>query len=72
VDEVIEKMYIKVGGGRGEPYADAAYFYQSAAVSTPNCQDKPFFFFTGRRGEETPFCAAISLPYNESPYFQRE
>jgi len=46
-DDIIKQLYLCGGGGDGEPYADAAYFYQSDQVSFTNTAGKPYFFFTG-------------------------
>lgn len=46
-DDLIKQLFLCGGGGPGEPYADAAYFYQSSQVSCTGAVGKPFFFFTG-------------------------
>lgn len=47
-DVALQKMYMSAGGGDGEPYADAAYFYASDMVQFgPDVKGKPYFFFTG-------------------------
>lgn len=47
-DDLIKQVYLCGGGGDGEPYADAAYFYQSNQVEFgPQVRSKPYFFFTG-------------------------
>lgn len=50
LDTVIKSMYLCGGGGDGEPYADAAYFYQSEQCVLKNPKGKPYFFFTGDEG----------------------
>lgn len=47
IDDILSKLWLCGGGGDGEPYADAAYFFQSQQVNFTGLQMKPFFFFTG-------------------------
>lgn len=48
-DTELKKMYMACGGGDGEPYADAAYFFSSDrhVKFGAGLASKPYFFFTG-------------------------
>jgi hypothetical protein len=48
-DTELKKMYMACGGGDGEPYADAAYFFASDkhVKFGAGLASKPYFFFTG-------------------------
>lgn len=48
-DTELKKMYMACGGGDGEPYADAAYFFSSNrhVKFGAGLASKPYFFFTG-------------------------
>lgn len=48
-DTELKKMYMACGGGDGEPYADAAYFFASGkhVKFGAGLASKPYFFFTG-------------------------